>query len=202
MVGRVVDVRPVDECRDAGVQAFQRAGEVARVDVLGSILRRKRIEDLVEVVIKRRIGSAAANRRLPGVTVGVDKARDDYPSGAVNHAGIGIDPHVDTGDPVVLDQDVPAGRSPISESIVRTVPPLRRTLPMLLPPSGVVNGQYAASCRTALTSLSTVGMTRSSSASANGSGTHSAATRRIGASSDSNPSSATSDATVAPQPPW
>src|SRR5580765_4899659 len=45
-------------------------------------------------------------------------------------------------------------------------------------------------------------MTWSSSASANGSGTHSDATRRTGASSSSKPSSATSEATVAPQPPW
>ena len=34
MVGRVVDVRPVDERRDAGVDALERPGQVARVDVL------------------------------------------------------------------------------------------------------------------------------------------------------------------------
>src|SRR5580698_1276684 len=50
--------------------------------------------------------------------------------------------------------------------------------------------QYAVSVRTVSVTASTVGITCCSSTSANGSGTQAAATRRTGASSSSNPSSA------------
>src|SRR5262249_8354215 len=56
-------------------------------------------------------------------------------------------------------------------------------------------------CTAAMT-LSTVGITSSSRASAKGRGTFAEATRLMGASSRLNPSSATTETSVAPQPPW
>jgi hypothetical protein len=103
---RVVDVRPVDECRDPGVQAFERAGQVARVDVVRCVDGRERVEDFDEIVVERRIGRTAADGCLPRVAVGVDEAGNDDLSGAIDHLGVRLDGAVDRGDLVVFDQDV------------------------------------------------------------------------------------------------
>ncbi len=91
VLGGVVDVRPVDERRDAGVEALQRAGQVAGVDVLGPVERREGVEHLDEVVVEGGVRRAVADRRLPRVPVGVDEARDDDLAGAVDDLGVGVD---------------------------------------------------------------------------------------------------------------
>ena len=139
--------------------------------------------------------------------VGVDKARDHDAVARVDHLGVGADIRLDGDDLVVLDEHV-AGELPdlgVHAYDGRSADErLGCHLPLLLCIwlVSLVPLQKAASRRTASTTLSTVGITASSSTSANGSGTHSDATRRIGASRDSNPSSATIEATVPPQPPW
>ena len=77
VVGRVHDVRPVDERRDARVDALERAPQVGGVDVVGPVVRRELVEDVPEVGDQRVVRGARPDRRLPGVAVGVDEARDD-----------------------------------------------------------------------------------------------------------------------------
>ena len=186
VLGGVVDVGPVDQRRDAGVEALQRPGDVAGVDVLGPVQRGEGVENLDEVVVEGRVW-AQLRMAAPRCAGGCRRSRDDDLAGAVHDLGVSIDARLDAGDPVVLDEDVACCRSPTSGSTERTVPPLRRTLPMTdFESGGMARRQYAASLH-AVTSLSTVGMTWSSRASANGSGTHSAASRRTGASSSRSP---------------
>jgi len=177
------------------------------VHVLGSVDRRKGVQDLDKVVIERGIGRAATNCGLPGVPMRIDKAWYHDRVAGVDHLGIGANVRLDADDLVVFDEYVSGEISDLGihayDASAADECPACHLAMLLCTVSGFVgSSQKAASRRTASTTLSTVGITSSSSASANGSGTHSAATRRIGASSNSNPSSATIDATVAPQPPW
>ena len=112
VLGGVVDVRPVDQRGDAGVEALQRPGQVAGVDVLGPVERCEGVEHLDEVVVQGRVRRAVADRRLPGVPVGVDEARDDDLARAVDDLGVGLDGGLDADDLVVLDQHVAGGPVP------------------------------------------------------------------------------------------
>src|SRR5215216_2619508 len=106
VVGGVVDVRPVDQGRDAGVDALQRPGQVAGVDVLGPVQGGEGVEDLHEVGAEGGVGGAATDGRLPGMAVGVDEPGDDDPAAGVHHLGVGVDLGGDLGDRVPLDEDV------------------------------------------------------------------------------------------------
>jgi len=75
MFRRVVDVRPVDQCRDARIQALERTGQIAGVDVLWTIERCERVEHLDEIVLQRRVRRTATDRCLPGMAVRVDEPR-------------------------------------------------------------------------------------------------------------------------------
>ena len=77
VVGRVVDVRPVEERRHAGVYRLERAEKVAGVHVLRAEGRRQGVEDQREVPVERDVRRDAADHGLPGVPVRVDEARDD-----------------------------------------------------------------------------------------------------------------------------
>ena len=74
---RVVDVRPVEQRRDAGVERLERADQVRDVDVLGAVLDADVVEHPGEVLVERAAREDAAHRRLPRVPVGVDEARHD-----------------------------------------------------------------------------------------------------------------------------
>src|SRR5215207_459427 len=206
MIRRVVDVGPVDQRGDPGVEAFEGPGDIACVHVLIAVRGSERVQDLNKVVIQRGVGRAASDGGLPGVPVGVYEAWDHNAVGCVDHFGVCADVLLDGDDLVVLYEYVAGEITDLGIHADDRPPADQRLschLPLLLC-VGVVCFRFtqkAASRRTASTTLSTVGITSSSSASANGSGTHSDATRRIGASRDSNPSSATIAATVAPQPP-
>jgi hypothetical protein len=108
VVRGVVDVGPVDQGGDAGVEALQRTGQVGVVDVLGPVDRGVVVQYAGEVVVQGRVGRAPADRGLPGVPVGVDEARDHDEAGSVDDLGIGADLRLHGGDPVVLDEDVAA----------------------------------------------------------------------------------------------
>jgi len=103
---RVVDVRPVDQRGDAGVEALERAGQVGRVHVLRAVYGRERVEDLDEVVIEGGIGGDVADRRLPGVPVGVDEAGDDDGAGRVDDLRVGVERRSDRHDRVTVDEHI------------------------------------------------------------------------------------------------
>jgi hypothetical protein len=106
VLGCVVDVRPVDQRGDAGVEALQGPRQVAGVDVVRLVERREGVQDLDEVVVQRRVGRAAADGGLPRVPVAVDEAGDQDLPGAVDDVGIGVDGGFDRRDLAVLDQHV------------------------------------------------------------------------------------------------
>ena len=81
---RVHDVRPVDEGRDARVDALEGAPEVGREDVVGPIVRAELVEDRAEVGDQRVVRGARPDRRLPRVAVAVDEARDHDVAGGVD----------------------------------------------------------------------------------------------------------------------
>ena len=175
------------------------------MNILRPVDRCEGIEDLDEVVIKGGIGRATSDCRLPRMPMRDRRNLNDDAVARVDHLGVRADVRLDRDDLVVLDEYVPSETSDRG-SMLTTVPPRMSvslsSAPAPLHLAGFLGSfQKAASRRTASTTLPVVGITASSSESANGSGTHSDATRRIGASSNSNPSSATIAATVAPQPP-
>src|SRR4029453_12816794 len=106
VLGGVVDVRPVDQGGDAGVDALQRPGQVAGVDVLGPVEGGEGVEDLHEGGAEGGVGGAAPDGRLPGVPVGVDEPGDDDPAAGVEHLGVGVDLGGARGDLAPLDEDV------------------------------------------------------------------------------------------------
>ena len=117
VLGRVHDVRPVHERRDPGVQALERAPQVAGVDVLGPVLRRELVEDGAEIGAERVVGSGRPDRRLPRVAVGVDEPGDDDVAIGLDHPrAVGAQAAADLGDPVALDQDVGSGH--LAERVV------------------------------------------------------------------------------------
>ena len=196
MIGRVVDVRPVDERGDAGVDALERPGQVAGVDVLGAVQRREAVEHLHEVVVERGVGGAVADRRLPRVPVRVDEAGDHDVTRDVDHLGVGgeVLPHLN--DRVALDQDVAARDVPELRVHREHVPPSQQD-PIRHVVSSFDRSTFAqpTARRTPSTIRSTDGIAASSSASADGNGMCGVVTRTIGPSSAKNPSSATIDAT-------
>ena len=109
VVRRVHDVRPVDQGRDARVERLEGAPAVRGQHVVGAVVRRELVEDAPEVGDQREVRSAGPDRRLPGVAVGVDEARDDDVAGRVDDLRpVGRDVRPDGRDLVVLDQDARA----------------------------------------------------------------------------------------------
>ena len=109
MLGRVVDVRPVEHRRHARVDRLERAEVVPGVDVLGAVGGRELVEDDVEVAGEADVRRDPADHGLPGVAVRVDEARHDDAARGVDHLGVAdLERRADGGDPIVLDQDVAA----------------------------------------------------------------------------------------------
>jgi hypothetical protein len=109
VLGRVVDVRPVEERGDACVDRLQRAEVVARIDVLGPVRRSQLVEHEVEVATQAHVGGDAAYDGLPRVPVRVDEAGDDDAVLSVDHFGIArVERTAHRRDLVVLDEDVSA----------------------------------------------------------------------------------------------
>src|SRR5262245_3580723 len=74
VVGRVLDVVPVDDGGDAGVETFERAGEGAGMDVVRLVAGPDGAEDQFQVGGERDVGAHAAQAGLPGVAVRVYEA--------------------------------------------------------------------------------------------------------------------------------
>ena len=92
VIGRVVDVRPVQQRRDAGVERLERADQVGGVDVVGAVLRADVVQHAGEVFIEGAAREDASHRRLPGVPVRVDESRHDDAVGRVDDFGVaGLD---------------------------------------------------------------------------------------------------------------
>ena len=107
VIGRVVDVRPVEQRRDAAVERLERAGVVADVDVLGAVVAADAAEHDREVVVERAAREDAADRRLPRVPVRVDEPRHDDHPGRVDLLRVGdVEAAPDLDDLAVLDEDV------------------------------------------------------------------------------------------------
>ena len=107
VLGRVRDVRPVEQRRDPGVERLERAGVVPDVDVLGPVVEPDLAEHVVEVGVERAAREHAAHRRLPRVPVRVDEARQHELPGRVDLLGIAdVELRADLDDLPVLDQDV------------------------------------------------------------------------------------------------
>jgi hypothetical protein len=104
-------VRPIDERRDARVDALERAPEVRCINVVGAVVRRELVEDRPEVGDQREVRRARPDRGLPRVAVGVDEARnDDVAVGVDNLRVCRTQVRADLGDRVALDEDVGAGQ--------------------------------------------------------------------------------------------
>src|SRR5690606_37554104 len=104
---RVVDVGPVHQCGDTGVDALQRAGEVGGVDILRPVHRGEGVEDLYEVVVQGGVRGHPLDGRLPGVPVNVEESGDHDEPGRVDNLGVGVDLGLNGGDQVVLNEHVP-----------------------------------------------------------------------------------------------
>ena len=107
---RVVDVRPVEQRGDAGVERLERAHQVRDVDVLGAVLHADVVEHAGEVLVERAAREDAAHRRLPGVPVRVDEARhDDHPGGVDLFRIRRVEAAPDFDDLAVLHPDIAVG---------------------------------------------------------------------------------------------
>ena len=78
-------VAPVDQRCDAGVDLSERPHQVGDVVVLGLVARRQVGMDMLEIIRRHPLRADAAQRRLPGVHVGVDQARHHDLVGGVDH---------------------------------------------------------------------------------------------------------------------
>ncbi len=108
MLGRVLDVGPVEEGGRACTQRRDRAEEVTDPDVLGLVRRPDSPEHFVEVLEGIEFGVPVPHDALPGVAVSVDEAgkRDHAVDVDDLDARFDVDPPVDSGDQIVADQDV------------------------------------------------------------------------------------------------
>ncbi|WP_329048146.1 hypothetical protein OG738_37570 [Amycolatopsis sp. NBC_01488] len=89
------------------------AEQVAEVDVFGPVVRLERAVHRDAVLVERPVGAEAAERRLPGVAVGVDEPGQHDLARGVDDLGVGaVDSGADGRDPAVLDQHVTAGEIP------------------------------------------------------------------------------------------
>ena len=67
-------VAPVDQRGDAGVDLRQRADQVGDVVVLGVVARGEIAMNVLEIIRRHPFAADAAQRRFPGMHVGVDEA--------------------------------------------------------------------------------------------------------------------------------
>ena len=88
---RALDVRPVEQRRDPGVDRAERRDEVADVGVLGSERRRELVQhvrDVARPTLERDVGADVAQQAFPDVTVGVDEPGHHDHAGGVDHLGV------------------------------------------------------------------------------------------------------------------
>jgi hypothetical protein len=107
VLGRVRDVRPVEQRRHAGVDRLERAEVVARVDVLRPVGGGELVEHDVEVAAEADVRRDAADHGLPGVPMRVDEPGHDDAARDVDDLGLGrVDAVSDGRDALAFDEDV------------------------------------------------------------------------------------------------
>ncbi|MEU0196227.1 hypothetical protein ABZ250_41520 [Streptomyces afghaniensis] len=105
--GRQDVVTEVAEGGRPAVELVQRAGEIADVHVARGVVPDALTVEVSEVLHQRPVGADRAQRRLPGVQVGVDQAGHEDATGEVDDFGVGcLDVFVEGGDAVAVDEDV------------------------------------------------------------------------------------------------
>ena len=75
MSGRVDDVAPVEQRRDAGIDLVERADEIADIDVLRRVKPDHLADQHAEILVERPVGGDTAQCSLPEMDVPIDKAR-------------------------------------------------------------------------------------------------------------------------------
>jgi hypothetical protein len=82
---RLLDVRPIDDRGNAGIERAQRADEIADIDVVRAIVRAVLAENEAKIVAQRAVRDQVADRAFPHVAVAVNKARHHDHLGCINH---------------------------------------------------------------------------------------------------------------------
>ena len=107
VLGRILDVRPIQHRGDASVDAAQRAEQVGDVGVLRHIVRAEFLLDQLDVVQQRAVRQRVAEEALPHVAVGIDEARHHHAFAGVDHLRVRrADVRLHRGNLLALDQDV------------------------------------------------------------------------------------------------
>ena len=107
MLGRILDVRPVEHTGHAGIDGAERAEQIGGVDVVRRHLGAERALHDVPVVFERAIRQHVAQEALPHVPVRIDEARHDDDIRGIDHLRVGradVRPH--RRDLLALDQHV------------------------------------------------------------------------------------------------
>ncbi len=109
VLGSVLDVRPVEQRRDAGLDRSERAHEIARVPILRTVGRREHAQDVGEVFIEKRIRGDVAQDAFPDVAMSVDESRHYDHRRRVDDLGLAdLQVGTDRDDLRAVDQDVRA----------------------------------------------------------------------------------------------
>ena len=108
MLGRVVDVRPVEQGGDPRVERFERAHQVGDVDVFGAVLEADVVEHPREILVESAAGQHAADGRLPRVAMRIHEARHDDAVAGVDDVGVRAGRQVGAhrGNRVPVDQHI------------------------------------------------------------------------------------------------
>ncbi len=107
MGGRVLDVRPVEQRGDAGVERRQAPEQGRRVDVLGPEARAELAEQLDEHVRQVPIDAGMAQRRLPQVAMRLDEPGQHEKIARIHGlAAVGRDCAAHGGDASIVDEHV------------------------------------------------------------------------------------------------
>ncbi len=107
VIGRIVVVRPINQCRDAGIERFERAEIVGHIHIVGRVEFAHDAADAAEILSKAPVRRGIAQQTLPRVAVGIHETRDNDAAAAIDFARIdGPKVRFDGRDLVAVDQDV------------------------------------------------------------------------------------------------
>ena len=106
VLGRIGDLRQVGDGGDAGIERAQRAGQIADIGVLGTIVIGGGAGNVAEIVREHAVRQHVAQRALIEMMVRVDEARQHDHARRVDRGRVGADIRAHGDDLLVLDQDV------------------------------------------------------------------------------------------------
>ena len=111
VLGRVLDLRPVDERGATGFQGAHRAEQVARINVFRLVMAAKVSQHLGAIGPEPDIAHAVAQRGLPGVPVRIDETGQDNEIRRIDMLRVRhLQLRRDRCNPSTLDQDVAAAQ--------------------------------------------------------------------------------------------